>query len=82
MRSMRRSRPTKRNEQALSVEAGQVVCPRRGVVDLELCFVCPHFDGFQEGITEDLVCGYESVLGIPDFKWGMDVAPGSVEPDL
>jgi hypothetical protein len=81
MRSNRRSRPENRDEQVLPVEAGRVVCPRRGVIDLELCFVCPHFSGFQEGVTEDLVCGYESIPGImtPIGEWTSP--PGSVETD-
>ncbi len=78
MRSSHRSRPTNRDEQLLRVEAGRVGCPRRGVIDLELCFVCPHFSGFQEGITEDLVCGYESVPGITDFDRGLDARRRSV----
>lgn len=69
-----------RHEQVLVVEEGQVVCPRRGVVDLELCFPCPRFLGFHQGITEGLVCGYESVLGIPDFSSGMDTTTGPVDP--
>jgi hypothetical protein len=68
------------HEQVLVVDEGQVSCPRRGIIDLELCFLCPRFRGFHEGITEGLVCGYESVLGIPDFSWGMDTTTGSVEP--
>jgi hypothetical protein len=68
------------HEQVLVVDEGQVACPRRGIIDLELCFLCPRFRGFHEGITEGLVCGYESVLGIPDFSWGMDTTTGSVEP--
>lgn len=75
MGNSRRSRPTNREEQLLRVKAGRVVCPRRGVIDLELCFVCAYFGGFQQGITEGLVCGYGSVLGISDFDRGMDVAP-------
>jgi len=72
MRTFRRYRPTHRTEQVLRVGNGQVVCPRRGVIDLELCFPCTHFGGFQEGLTEDLVCEYESVPGIPDFGWRID----------
>jgi hypothetical protein len=81
MRSSRRSRPTNRDERLLRVEAGRVACPRRGVIDLELCFVCPHFSGFQEGITDDLVCGHGSVPGITDFSRGLDVGTRSVDTD-
>jgi hypothetical protein len=77
MTSIHRRGSQPRVQQGLPVEAGQVVCPRRGVVDLELCFSCPHFGGFQEGITEDLVCNYESVPGIPGFTWGVEVGSRS-----
>lgn len=55
------------DEQVLAINHGRVVCPRRGMIDLELCFLCPRFRGFQEGTTEGLVCSYEGVLGIPDL---------------
>lgn len=40
----------------LAVEAGQVVCPRRGIVDLERCWVCPAYDGLSSGRIEGVVC--------------------------
>lgn len=80
MTSGRRTRLRNSHEHALIVDEGQVACPRRGIIDLELCFLCSRFRGFQEGITERLVCGYESVLGIPDFSWGMDTTARSVGP--
>jgi hypothetical protein len=46
-------------ERILAVEAGQVNCPRRGVVDLECCWVCPAYDGFSGGRPEGLVCKAE-----------------------
>jgi hypothetical protein len=76
----RRIRPGNSREQVLPVDEGEVACPRRGIIDLELCFLCPRFRGFHEGITEGLVCSYESVLGIPDFNWAMDMTTGSVDP--
>jgi hypothetical protein len=72
MRYGRRIRMRRPHERVLAVEEGQVVCPRRGFIDIETCFACSRFRGFQEGITEDLVCAYESVLGIADFSWAMD----------
>jgi len=46
-----------RSEQrTLAVEAGQVVCPRRGQVDLERCWVCPAYDGLSSGRIEGVVC--------------------------
>jgi hypothetical protein len=79
MGSSRRSWQTDRNERVRAVEAGQVACPRRGAADVERCFLCSSFRGFQEGITEGLVCAYESVLGIPDFSPGMDVSSQLVD---
>jgi hypothetical protein len=40
----------------LSVEAGQVVCPARGVVDIETCFACRSYQGLHDGRSERLVC--------------------------
>ena len=80
MPSGHRARLENRDEQVLVVEDGRVACPRRGVIDLELCFICPRFRGFHQGITEGLVCSYESVLGIPDFSWAMDTTTGPVDP--
>jgi hypothetical protein len=80
MTSGRRTRSDATHERVLVVDEGQVVCPRRGTVDLELCFLCPRFRGFHEGITEGLVCNYERVLGIPDFNWAMDTTTVLVDP--
>jgi len=68
------------DEQVLVIDHGRVVCPRRGMIDLELCFLCPRFRGFQEGITESLVCSYEVVLGIPDLDLETDGADRSASP--
>jgi hypothetical protein len=40
----------------LAVEAGQVICPRQGTVDMELCWVCPAYDGLSAGRIEGVVC--------------------------
>jgi hypothetical protein len=80
MASRRRARSNASHEQVLVVDEGQVVCPRRGTVDLELCFLCSRFRGFHEGITEGLVCAFEPVLGIPDFDWAMETTTGLVDP--
>ena len=40
----------------LAVEAGQVVCPGRGVVDMERCWVCPAYDGLSSSRIEGVVC--------------------------
>jgi len=34
---------------ALAIEAGQVVCPTRGILDVEACFACRRFLGYGEG---------------------------------
>jgi hypothetical protein len=61
------------DEQVLAIDHGRVVCPHRGMIDLELCFLCLRFRGFQEGITEGLVCSHEAVLGIPDLDLDLDL---------
>ena len=43
-------------ERTLPVEAGQVVCPRRGIVDLERCWVCPAYVGLGTGHHEGVIC--------------------------
>jgi hypothetical protein len=47
-------RPTQ--DRVLAVEAGQVVCPHHGAVDLERCWVCPAYDGLSTGRLEGVVC--------------------------
>jgi hypothetical protein len=43
-------------DRILAVEAGQVVCPRQGIVDMERCWVCPAYDGLSAGRIEGVVC--------------------------
>ena len=40
----------------LATEAGQVVCPRRGIIDLEHCFSCSSFRGSATIDPETIVC--------------------------
>ncbi len=40
----------------LVVEGGQVVCPARGVTDIENCWVCPGYRGQSDGPGEQIVC--------------------------
>ena len=57
------------------IEGGQVSCPIRGVVDIERCFICPAFDGIQEGTPERLVCRPDQdVAGVrmADESWDLD----------
>jgi len=52
-------------ERVLAVEAGQVVCPRQGVVDLEWCWTCPAYRGLTTGARESVICGMQpAFLGI------------------
>jgi hypothetical protein len=58
-------------ERALRVEAGQVVCPRRGVVDIETCWICPDYRGLTDGGSEYLVCGL-SEESLATAVWAID----------
>lgn len=40
----------------LPVESGQVVCPRRGVVDLERCWTCSAYAGLSTTRLEGVIC--------------------------
>jgi len=61
---------SRRHDRTLAVEAGLVVCPRRGPIDIELCWVCPAYDGLSAGRLEGVVCRWSST---PDL-----VGPRSV----
>jgi hypothetical protein len=63
MQLKRRPRLEDRDERVLAVEAGQVVCPRRGIVDIEDCFICESYRGFREGHIEGMVC-----VADPDYE--------------
>jgi hypothetical protein len=57
MSIFRTIRPRRRmNERILAVEAGEVMCPRRGIVDIEDCWVCPAYRGLTGGQVEGLAC--------------------------
>ncbi len=55
---MKLHRPTRSrsHDRILVVEAGQVVCPRRGLIGVELCWACPAYDGLSTGRYEGVVC--------------------------
>ena len=55
MQFHRRARDQHR-DRVLAVEAGQVMCPRRGVVDIERCWMCPAYGGLSETYAEGVVC--------------------------
>jgi hypothetical protein len=50
----------------LAVEEGEVVCPRQGVVDLELCWVCPSYGGLSGGHIQGVVC----TMNLADLRIG------------
>ncbi len=50
----------------LVVEDGEVVCPRQGVVDLELCWVCPAYAGLSGGRLQGVVC----TTNLADLRFG------------
>jgi hypothetical protein len=55
-RFLRNLLPRSSRPLTLGVEAGQVVCPRRGVTDVEQCFACTAFRGSQTNASETIVC--------------------------
>jgi len=54
----------------LRVEAGRVMCPRRGGTDIETCFMCRDFEGFQDGPIERLVCAANDDLDLALAPFG------------
>jgi hypothetical protein len=62
------------NERSLRVEAGQVVCPRRGGVDIEECWACPDYRGLGTGRVETLMCGM-STNSLATALWALDREP-------
>lgn len=62
------------SERALRVEAGQVVCPRRGIVDIEDCWICPEYRGLSDGQVESLICGVSNEW-LASAIWALDREP-------
>jgi hypothetical protein len=56
-----------RNERVLAVEAGQVICPRRGIVDIETCWRCSSYQGLSTEQFEGVVCAAISGFLIDDI---------------
>lgn len=57
-------------ERTLTVEGGQVVCPYRGVTDLERCWTCPAYQGLSTGRIEGVVCAAEPPMPtVIDGRW-------------
>ena len=59
-----------RTHRTLAVEAGQVVCPRQGIVDMERCWSCPAYDGLSAGRIEGVICR----LDLADLRVGAEPA--------
>lgn len=47
---------TAHQDMVLPIEAGVVMCPRQGAVDLERCWICPAYDGLSTGHVEGVIC--------------------------
>lgn len=63
MEFYRAHRPTPAtHERGLVVEAGQVMCPRRGIVDVEDCWICPAYRGLSGGRIERILCSTDPML--------------------
>ena len=62
-----RMRPPR--ERVLAVDGGQVVCPRRGIVDLDMCWGCPAYRGLTTGPREGVICGTEPVFLSTAARW-------------
>jgi hypothetical protein len=52
----------------LAIEAGQVVCPRRGILDIEQCWTCREFGGQAGG--DILVCHWSR-------RWSLTSRPAT-----
>ena len=59
------------SERSLRVERGRVMCPRRGAVDIEQCWVCREYRGMSDGLVESLVCGL-SDDAVASGQWAVD----------
>jgi hypothetical protein len=62
-------------ERALRVEAGTVVCPRRGPVDIQDCWMCPEYRGLSDGRVESLLCGVTEET-LASTVWAVEHGPG------
>jgi hypothetical protein len=65
-----------RSELALRIEGGKVSCPRRGIIDIEDCWVCREYGGLADGRVESLVCGLSEDV-IAGAFWPLERGPSS-----
>ena len=73
MKSWNPLRRTNSDQRCFAIEAGQVVCPNRGVMDVEDCWVCPAYRGLSTGPTEGLVCSPDRTVSLNAS--GLDAYP-------
>lgn len=57
--------PQPPRERRLTVEAGEVVCPRRGITDVETCFICPSFRRLAGEEDGEVTCVPRGPISIP-----------------
>jgi hypothetical protein len=57
--------PERPHERTLTVEAGQVVCPRRGVTDIEECYICPNFRRVTDDFDGSVRCVPQARVNFP-----------------
>jgi hypothetical protein len=57
--------PEPPRERTLTIEAGEVVCPRRGATDIETCFICPSFRRLTNDFDGAVSCVPRTRIGIP-----------------
>jgi hypothetical protein len=57
--------PEPPRERTLTVEAGEVVCPRRGITDIEECFICPSFRRLTGDVDGAVSCTPRGRIEIP-----------------
>ena len=48
------------HERILTVDDGQVTCPRQGLVAIERCWACRSYDGLSAGYIEGVICGWSA----------------------
>ena len=65
--SAHRTRPPR--ERVLAIDEGQVVCPRRGIVGIELCWACPAYRGLTTRRLEGVICGTEPEFLAVAARW-------------
>ena len=73
MKSWNPRHRTNTNQRVYAIEAGQVVCPNRGVVDVEECWACPAYRGLSTGRTEGLICSPDRTVSLNAS--GLDAYP-------